>query len=783
MTELARLVAAIEAEGAEVTISKIRAVGDEGEKTGKRVKDGNKESANSFKELTSIVLKYVAAYVSVKAVADSIIASVKLNREFTASISELSAITGAAGENLNFLAEESLRYGRTTVFSASQAATAFKLVASAKPDLLANKEALSQVTGEALTLATAAGVELPEAATTLGSALNQFQEDADSAARFINVLAAGAKFGASEIADTSLALKDSGTVANAAGVSFEELNAAIQALSTVSIKGSQAGTNLRNIILKLQNQTQDGFNPAVVGLSQALANLRESELTTTELTKLFGLESVTAAKALIEQADSVQDLTNKLTGTNTAYEQSAIITDNLDGDMKRLSNSVQGLALQTGDRLNPSMRLFAQTATEVINAWAGVNEEFSDSPRAFTLIGDGLIFVARTAKVIEVGFRAVGEVIGAVMATIVRSIGNTVEVTSKLLAGDFAGAMETLQTKSRETSKSIGESLGENISSLGDELLSFEARLQNVDRNIAKQKEFNEAIKESVALQQEASNAQTSGGLVGEKLELGKDSKTDEELERQRQSQLNRLASLQEYLGHVDEVEEYHRQQRLDLLTELEEQNIITDQQKRDLTLEVERKHQENLNNIVAKGIEDRATFERSSLTNQAKFVFGYLASITQGTANHNKTMFKINKAAAIANAIINTAQGATKALEWGFPLGPIFAGVIIAAGLAQIASIKSQQFEGGGAGTAPSLVGKTGTPTVTGTVPTTPQDESSLRGSPLVEGADSSSGPRAFVQLVIQDGAVVTDIDGLMERLNKEVANGKPLSASAVVV
>ncbi len=60
---------------------------------------------------------------------------------------------------------------------------------------------------QTIILSEAAGTTLAESAVTLGSALNQFSEGADEAGRFINVLAAGAKFGASEITDTSEALK------------------------------------------------------------------------------------------------------------------------------------------------------------------------------------------------------------------------------------------------------------------------------------------------------------------------------------------------------------------------------------------------------------------------------------------------------------------------------------------------------------------------------------------------------------------------------------------------
>ena len=63
--------------------------------------------------------------------------------------------------------------------------------------------------------------------------------------------------------------------------------------------------------------------------------------------------------------------------------------------------------------------------------------------------------------------------------------------------------------------------------------------------------------------------------------------------------------------------------------------------------------------------------------------------------ADHNRTAFKLNKAFAIGEAIINTAHGITKALTLGPILGPIMAGIIGAMGAVQIAAISSQQYQG----------------------------------------------------------------------------------------
>lgn len=303
--------------------------------------------------------------------------AVRANMEFSAAISELSAITGATGKDLEFFAEQSKEIGRTTTLSASQAAQAFKLIASAKPDLLENAQALAAVTREAVLLSQAAGIQLTDAASVVGISLNQFGASADQAARFVNVLAAGAKFGSSEIAESALALKNAGAAANAAGVSFETTNAAIQALAAGGIKAAEAGTSLRNIILILEKEQDSKYRPSVVGLTQAIANMADRQLNLTDLTKIFGRESVVAAQTIMTQSSSLVQLERNMTGTQTATEQAAINVDNLRGDMLMLNSATEALQIEIGQRFDPAVR----RATQSITGMAGSAAEFVASDR------------------------------------------------------------------------------------------------------------------------------------------------------------------------------------------------------------------------------------------------------------------------------------------------------------------------------------------------------------------------------------------------------------------
>lgn len=121
--------------------------------------------------------------------------------------------------------------------------------------------------------------------------------------------------------------------------------------------------------------------------------------------------------------------------------------------------------------------------------------------------------------------------------------------------------------------------------------------------------------------------------------------------------------------------------------------------------------HASILEKVRMDSAERLAEFEKKTAAEKSQSVLGELASMTAGVAQHSKQMFKLNKLAAIGNAVINTAQAVTKALaSYPPPISFAMAAAQAAAGVAQISAIKSATFTGGGGGTTPSASGSTAT-------------------------------------------------------------------------
>ncbi|MGR3221240.1 MAG: phage tail tape measure protein [Candidatus Anammoxibacter sp.] len=317
-------------------------------KTSKEFQSSTKKSGNLMDGLGKKALALGAALIgafAIKQVIGNVITTLK---DFEKAMSELSAITGATGKDLKFLEEQAKRIGRTTTISAKEAVIAFKLMASAKPELLKAKEALAEVTDEAVKLAEASGLDLPTAIEALAITLNSMDLAADQAGRVVNVLSAASLKGAKEIPFLTFALSKFGGVAASAGVSIETSAAAIELLGEKIPQAETVGTNLRNIIIQLQIEAQKQgrtFND----LGEELDLLAPKLDDVTFLNKTFGKESILAIQTLIKQRDRLGDLTEAITDTNAAQEQQIVNTDNLDSSLKKLSNSWEVYVLGLSD--------------------------------------------------------------------------------------------------------------------------------------------------------------------------------------------------------------------------------------------------------------------------------------------------------------------------------------------------------------------------------------------------------------------------------------------------
>lgn len=306
--------------------------------------------------------------------------AVRSSMEFENALSHMSALTGATGRDLDYFKEQALELGSVTQSGAAEVVKAFQLVGGKMPELLKAREGLVAVTQAALTLSEAADTSLEEATNALTMALGQMGAGSDEAMNFINILAAGSKEGAAEIPYLTAAIEKAGGTAKMVGLNFAQLVASIEAVAPRVSQAETAGIGLRNIFIRLEKQTNDGLKPSVVGYNQALENLAASQPTVTELTKLFGMENVAVAQALIEAKDECLRLQGAITGTNTAEEMARTNTDNLKGSVEKLGNAWEGFVLKI-NRSNGVLKSVVDWVADLLGKMGQMAESVDDIQR------------------------------------------------------------------------------------------------------------------------------------------------------------------------------------------------------------------------------------------------------------------------------------------------------------------------------------------------------------------------------------------------------------------
>lgn len=274
---------------------------------------------------------------------------------------DVEALTGLSKDDIDWLEQEAIKLSTTISDSgirirqsATEILDAYKLVGSAKPELLSNKEALAAVTEQTLILASASGMTLKDAVDAVTLSMNQYGAEANQASRYANVMAAGSKYGSAAVESVTKAVKSSGVAASSANVPIEQLVGTIETLAEKGIKDEIAGTGLKKFFLTLQTGANE-TNPKIVGLETALDKLQKKQLSAAQIKKMFGEEGYNVASVLINETEKVKYYTKAVTGTSVAMEQAATKSDTAATKLAQAKNKMNEMGMELMEKLNPSI--------------------------------------------------------------------------------------------------------------------------------------------------------------------------------------------------------------------------------------------------------------------------------------------------------------------------------------------------------------------------------------------------------------------------------------------
>ena len=353
--------------------------------------DGFKAVEGAGKTAGNAVVKGLGGFAAAStAVAGFGAAAVKSGMQFDATMSEVSAISGATGQEFDSLRDKALEMGAKTKFSASEAGEAMTYMAMAgwkAEDMIGGIEGI-------MNLAAASGEDLATTSDIVTDALTALGLQASDSGHFADVLAAASSNANTNVGMMGETFKYAAPLAGAMGYTAEDTALAIGLMANAGIKGSQSGTALRSIMTRLAKPTKDSaaaMNALGISITNSDGSMKPLGTTINEMRTAFsglseeqkatyaamlgGQEAMSGLLAIVNAAPAdVEKLTNALNDCNGAAEEmAATMIDNLQGDLTLLGSAFESLQIAISDSLTPTLREFAQFGQK---AMAGLLEGF-----------------------------------------------------------------------------------------------------------------------------------------------------------------------------------------------------------------------------------------------------------------------------------------------------------------------------------------------------------------------------------------------------------------------
>ena len=304
--------------------------------------------------------------------------------EFEKSMSAISAATGATGASLEQFRSAAMKAGADSQYSATEAANAITEMAKAG---VSTKDILGGGLTGALDLAAAGQLDVADAAGIASVAMTQFNLSGKDLPHVADLLAAGAGKAMGSVDDLGQALKQSGLIASAAGLSIEETTGGLAAFASAGLIGSDAGTSFKTMLQALQAPSSKAAgvmadlglnmydaNGNMLGLSDMAGQLQDKlgglteEQRNSALATIFGSDAVRAANVLYKEGSAgIAEWTAKVNDQGYASKQAAALTDNLSGDIERLGGALDTAFIKSGGGFTDILRALAQGLTGVVN--------------------------------------------------------------------------------------------------------------------------------------------------------------------------------------------------------------------------------------------------------------------------------------------------------------------------------------------------------------------------------------------------------------------------------
>jgi len=398
--------------------------------------------------------------------------SLKTAGDFEAAMNKVSAISGSTGETLKALENQAKELGRTTQFSASEAADAMGFLSMAGFDAQKTMAAMPGI----LDLAAASSTDLATTADIASNILSGLGMEASKTGQLADVMAKATASANLNVLELGEAMKMAAPMADAANLSLEGMTAIMGKMADAGIKGTMAGTAVKAGITKLLNPTKqvsgllDGMGVSIKNTDGSMRNfidilssLEKAGAGASEFTRIFGERAGPALLASTKQGvGAIKELKAKLQDAGgTAKTMADTQMKGLNGSIKKLKSAFEGLQLAVA---NSGLLEWATKMTDKLTAFMA---KISGTGGAMSGLGEN---IAAFAKVIQdklaVAWKIIKDIFGGFsqhLEPIKQAWGELTKAWDDLMASIF-GAESAGQAESMKAFWSaVGQLLGVTI--------------------------------------------------------------------------------------------------------------------------------------------------------------------------------------------------------------------------------------------------------------------------------------------------------------------------------
>lgn len=467
---------------------------------------------------------------SVGAAIDFVKSSIETGMNFDAQMSKVYAIMQGQGEvsqeQMDALRNTAMEMGRTTKFTAEEAAEALAYMAQAG---WSTDEAISGLPG-LLQLAASGGTDLGETASIVTNALNAFGLKATDAGHFADLLAVAASSADTNVALMGETFKYVAANAGTMNISAEDIAHSIGLIANSGIKGSQAGTALSRILTRIATDagaSKDTLGALGIITEQLGVEVYDSEhhfrdwgdILTETRKKWQGLtddqEKMNFAKQIAGQYGlaawnalmnaSVEDVNELQSQIDNAEGRAALMSDtmldNLKGDLTLMNSAIDGLKIMVSDEYTGKLRGFVSTFTEEIGK---MGEAFNEGGLAgmFTnltdWIIDGITTSLKDPNITRFGAEGFGEALGEFVGHLISKLVSSaptvmsglftagVNLAGGIVQGLFAGLFGTGDDSMTKYIEMLAEQEDEAVQDAMDTSIKAQGIVKYMDDLVAK---------------------------------------------------------------------------------------------------------------------------------------------------------------------------------------------------------------------------------------------------------------------------------------------------------